>query len=607
MSRPCFPVVLFTRNDNDSIIDYYHVCMGANMARFGEQLRKLRESKDLSIKDYADLIPLSVSYLSEIERGLKPTPGMKTIERIAEVLDVKPDYFDEYKAEKAREAVLQDPRLDLLFRLIIRLSRKERDEVLNFVRGLAERAKEEPGDLIDHQQADKLMEKIERSFRVSTLEEVHYADFRDTLDRMLSPGNHLVRGRQGTGKSTLLKKAHRENLQRGNVSFFLDAEVHKNLSYPESLTRILEEILSGLGDIIRDNLERSDGGLFGQLIGTSRRKQDLENLKKLGEAVNGKVLFLEELLRQHVHLDLSAELMESGKKEALLRESKKERLEKEILNLGLIFEGICKVGGQRALVLHIDDFHSLPGNDQAGILDFLHRLSKGRRIFLNLALGGMHTLKGPGDFETISIDYPLAQFKELCRFMESLLALFREEEGAKTGIRSAFLKNEKIFSALVLSSGGIARDFLKLFRRALRIARARQGRIKQGAGKVELEDVRRASIEFFVEDKFPRLRELREPAPAGNLLEQVKNFCREKGTYLFSIEGKKPAARCLFEELSELRLLHPLSGSGGRDESPAYMLDAGLCLEEDIPVPLGAEEPFMEDGALPKFPQSLEK
>ena len=113
------------------------------MAGFGEQLRKLRESKNMSIRDYADLIPLSVSYLSEIERGLKPSPGMAMIEKIAEVLDVKPDYFDEYKAEKVREAVIEDPRLALLFRQVMRLSRKEREEVLTFSRGITEKRRSE--------------------------------------------------------------------------------------------------------------------------------------------------------------------------------------------------------------------------------------------------------------------------------------------------------------------------------------------------------------------------------------------------------------------------------------------------------------------------------
>jgi transcriptional regulator with XRE-family HTH domain len=570
------------------------------MARFGEQLRKLRESKDLSIKDYADLIPLSISYLSEIERGLKPSPGMKMVERIAEVLDVKPDYFDEYKAEKAREAVLQDPRLDLLFRLIIRLSRKEREEVLTFVRGLAERAREDTVDIFDGR-VDRLLENIDRSIRTGALEELYYVDFRDTLQRALSPGNHLIRGRQGAGKTVLLRKAHLESLQRGNVSFYIDAEVHRNLSFPESLIRIMEEIFSELGDIIRENLERSEGGLVGQLIGSSRRKKDLENLRKIGDAVDSKIIFLEDLLRQYVHLDLSGERKEAEKKEALLLESKKERLEKEALNLGLILESICKLGGQRATFIHLDDLNSLPPEDQPEILDFLRRISKGKSIFLTVSLGPEYTIKSPGDFEILSIDIPLEDFRDICRFMEALLTLHRNEEGPGIGAIQSLFKDEKVFNALVLSSGGVVRDFLKIFRRTVRIARLRQGRTKMGSGRAEVEDVRSGALEFLLEDKYAALRDLRDPSPLRSTLLQVKGLCREKGTCLFRVREKGPEGLAALEELAGLRLLHPVSHTGGKERSRTYMLDVGLCLEEGIPVALEDDNPFKEIDGAPFF------
>lgn len=559
------------------------------MAEFGEQLRKLRESKNMSIRDYADLIPLSVSYLSEIERGLKPTPGMKIIERIAEVLDVKPDYFDEYKADKVREAVLQDPRLDLLFKLLIRLSKKEREEVITFIRNLTDKGRKPSLD-IDDRQVDSLLESIDRSFRTDSSLEIHYADCRDTLARMLSSANHLIRGRPGTGRTTLLKKAHQENLQRGNVSFCIDAEVYKNLSYPESLIRILQELFSALGDIIRDNLDRSEGGLISQFVKSSERKKDLENLRKIGEAVDGKVLLLEDLLREYVYVDLSRDDLEMGAR----KEPKKERLEKEAVNLGLILEGICKVGGQRSLYIHIDDFHFLDSRDQVKILDFLHRISKGKRIFLEVCSGSGVIAGRSGDFETITLDSPLEDLAEHRKFMESVLEIHCDDRETKTGAIQALFKSGKVFSALVISSGGVIRDFLKMFRRAVKEARIRESRSKQGIIKIEMEDVSAACLEFLIEDKYTALRSQCEPSAPGSLLLQIKNFCKEKSTCFFRISSNIFSEITAVQELLDLRLIHPVSGlhrRTGPDEGAVLMLDAGVCLEDDIPLPFEEEYP----------------
>ncbi|MGV8122304.1 MAG: helix-turn-helix domain-containing protein [Candidatus Xenobiia bacterium LiM19] len=559
------------------------------MAEFGEQLRKLRESKNMSIRDYADLIPLSVSYLSEIERGLKPTPGMKIIERIAEVLDVKPDYFDEYKADKVREAVLQDPRLDLLFKLLIRLSKKEREEVITFIRNLTDKSRK-PGLDIDDRQIDSMLESIDRSFRTGSSIEIQYADRRDVLARMLSSANHIIRGRPGTGRTTLLKKAHQENLQRGNVSFYIDAEVYKNLSYPESLIRILQELFSALGDIISDNLDRSEGGLISQFVKSSERKKDLENLRKIGEAIDGKVLLLEDLLREYVYVDLSLDDKEKGAR----KEPKKERLEKEAVNLGLILEGICRVGGQRSLYIHIDDFHFLERPDQIRILDFLHRISKGKRIFLEVSSGSGVIAGRSGDFETIIIDSPLEDLAGHRKFMESILELHCDNREAKTGGIQTLFKSSSVFSALVLASGGVIRDFLKMFRRAVKEARIRESRFKQGIIRIEMADVSAVCLEFLIEDKYAALRSQCGPSAPGSLLLQIRNFCKENNTCFFSISTNIFSEMPAVQELLDLRLIHPVSGTHrrtGPDEVAVLMLDAGVCLEDGIPVPFEEEYP----------------
>ncbi|GAW93016.1 helix-turn-helix domain-containing protein [Calderihabitans maritimus] len=53
----------------------------------GEKIRLLREEKGLSLSQLAKEVKLSVSYLSEIERG-SVAPGLATVKKIAEALNV---------------------------------------------------------------------------------------------------------------------------------------------------------------------------------------------------------------------------------------------------------------------------------------------------------------------------------------------------------------------------------------------------------------------------------------------------------------------------------------------------------------------------------------
>ncbi|MGO0122993.1 helix-turn-helix domain-containing protein [Desulfothermobacter acidiphilus] len=53
----------------------------------GERIRALREEKGMSLHDLARRAQISLSYLSEIERGTK-RPSLKTIEKLAQALNV---------------------------------------------------------------------------------------------------------------------------------------------------------------------------------------------------------------------------------------------------------------------------------------------------------------------------------------------------------------------------------------------------------------------------------------------------------------------------------------------------------------------------------------
>lgn len=58
---------------------------------FGEFLRLKRKKKHFSIVNMAAELGISASYLSSLESGYRCPPALKTLEKIAEVLELKTD------------------------------------------------------------------------------------------------------------------------------------------------------------------------------------------------------------------------------------------------------------------------------------------------------------------------------------------------------------------------------------------------------------------------------------------------------------------------------------------------------------------------------------
>lgn len=60
------------------------------MANFGDYLRDIREKRGFSINQLADKSGVSNAHISRLERGLRPAPSPKVIEKLAYALKVDP-------------------------------------------------------------------------------------------------------------------------------------------------------------------------------------------------------------------------------------------------------------------------------------------------------------------------------------------------------------------------------------------------------------------------------------------------------------------------------------------------------------------------------------
>ena len=63
---------------------------------FGTNLRKLREAKGITLRQFAKDCELSATYLSRIEKEQFPPPSANTIQRIADQLGVDGDLMTLY-------------------------------------------------------------------------------------------------------------------------------------------------------------------------------------------------------------------------------------------------------------------------------------------------------------------------------------------------------------------------------------------------------------------------------------------------------------------------------------------------------------------------------
>src|SRR5208283_46329 len=178
------------------------------------------------------------------------------------------------------------------------------------------------------------------------------------------------------------------------------------------------------------------------------------------------------------------------------------------MNYKRIFEQLAQLADGPSFLL-LDDLYHLRLGDQANVVDYFHRIAKNTDlwvkigtirhrsrwyIFGNRPIG----MKFGDDAEEIDLDVTLEKYDLTKRFLLKILDNFCRE----AGIRLDDILTDGARDRLVLASGGVARDFLTIFRRAIDIASERLGRGDTARGeKIGTEDVNRAAGE---NDKFKR-------------------------------------------------------------------------------------------------------
>ena len=464
---------------------------------------------------------------------------------------------------------------------------------------------------------------IEESTRASEITAQYFIEpAPGTLSRTKSRFHHIVFGRRGSGKSSLLRKIHTEHLTHRVPSAFIDLEKFKGAIYPDVLLSILiqtfEEFQRWLeGPAIFPANKTTFWKKISSL--TPRRRQaEISDTAILARDIAKEVEELKILLAQEAILNVEEETLNernneksgnasikygpgsakigsksnkanSVRKRHQYESNKHTQLQKNVLRYQKIFERIKGVSNSEVFLI-LDDLYHITRQDQASIIDYFHKIGKGGKFWLKIGTVRHRTehyvngnppvgVKLGDDIDAIDLDVTLEKYATTKKFLFEILSGFANAKNTKL----SDILTDGARDRLVLVSGGVARDFLSLFRNSIDEARERvtAGTMSRGF-RVTAEDVNRASGMYYDN----KLQELDKDIPQDEKdlvmrdIESLRTFCFDiaESNCILVEKDRIKANAITIGELVDLKILHPIRSGltvskrrGKRFD--AYMLD----------------------------------
>ncbi len=444
-----------------------------------------------------------------------------------------------------------------------------------------------------------------------------------TLRRATSRRHHIVFGRRGSGKSSLLRKAAADlTLDRRPIAY-VNLEAFKGHSYPDVLLSVLISALqefkvwlataavhpatkssfwkalfgsrpnrasynrndaARLSDLLaveighlRDELGRTDAAVL--RVRTEDQTTERDGLE-LGVRIGN------EAAAVRMGAGEERAVVESEQVEERYRRSKIDYLHRQVLQYQALFKQLADLS-QGDAYLFLDDLYHIRRSDQASVVDYFHRIAKDHHLWLKVGTIRHRTrwyshgdpptgIKIGDDADEIDLDLTLEKYSLAKDFLLKILSNFAEAAGVTPLM--AFMTDGAV-DRLVLASGGVARDFLSIFRRSVNVARERAGR--QQVDKVNVEDVNVAAGEYHSAKRGEfELDTSDDSASLAEQFQQLRAFCLDgNNTNCFLLDKEQSGPEVdMIHELVDLKLVHPaksrvtVSGRRGKVYE-AYMID----------------------------------
>jgi hypothetical protein len=366
---------------------------------------------------------------------------------------------------------------------------------------------------------------------------VPYVPFQNREDHQLAqPATHVVVGRRGVGKSTLIKRAVEILRTSPAILAVLDVQAYSTLVGDDLTREVLQDIATILADDAKGVATSIEGGL---------------NTTGL----------------QSIASELSVGRL--GAPAAV------PRIKREL-------QALTKATKNHVYVF-LDDFHLLGPLEQPKVLHLVHGALKGANGWLKVA--GLRSLLNyysprtreglqvPGDAQSISLDLTLENPEAAETHLRAILEGFLRAVGYSA---LGDVLPEAAFRRLVWANAGVPRDFLQMFARAIEHARRNRHSL------VTLSDVNVAIGEFgqgkaneLGQDARNTEGELRK------MLSALESYCLDENQInAFLVRSEDSQERKLVQTLSDLRLVHLISQSTTPDEAgkryEAFILDYSM-------------------------------
>lgn len=477
--------------------------------------------------------------------------------------------------------------------------------------------------LIFEESIDRLATLVEEGARATKKAIARFIEpAQGTLRRAQSRRHHIVFGRRGSGKSSLLYKSADNLSKMDHPVAYVDLEPFKGHHYPDILLSVLLASLDKFKNwlLSADIKEKRKRIWYTIFLKQEQSKKDLliykidgcikELIKQLyltddtkltekcfnsinekeSSALKGKTGLRNLLSDSSIESDIASAVESSSGREVQeeFKRSKIDFLHRKIIDFQKIFKGLSELTGADAF-LFLDDLYHIRRADQPNLLDYFHRIAKGNGLWLkigtikNRSTWYLHNpqpigLKLGDDADELNLDFTLEKFSVSKRFLKSVLESYIESASAPPF--SDFIADGGL-DRLVISSGGVTRDFLGIFRRSIEETRERLSKnAKHPRGdKIGAEDVNVAAgnygdtkMEEFKRDTLEDQQSLDEA------FNNIRMFCIDKtkaNIFLLDQELKGSATE-LVQELIDLRLVHHIKSRVTVSSNPGKIYRALL-------------------------------
>jgi ABC-type cobalamin/Fe3+-siderophores transport system ATPase subunit len=412
------------------------------------------------------------------------------------------------------------------------------------------------------------------------------------LQQVQARFHHFIFGRRGSGKTSLLRYLERNLVADDSVTVWIDQELFMALSFPDVLVSSVLELMQGARASAATKAARHTRPgfwrrLFGRSTGPGVGMQStlesldraIANLQTLKHLPNDRQIEWTRTVGTDSTLDalgsvrvvpIESKVQATSKSSESITatetvvSSKEEYLERSLGEFRVLIKAAADAcdGG----FVFLDEFYRVERRDQPLVLGYMHRLVKDTGLWLKVGSVRYWTTPYKGgspprgmqptqDANVISLDRGLQLFGSTRTFLETILGNIAR----RVGVDVPSVLTDGAFGRLVLASGGVPRDYLRLTGEAIKHARNRGMSAKSGSGKVMAEDVNSAAGQTAE----AKLDDLREDAPTDAavlvaLLEDLAEFCRHHKAAYFLVDGRDADLAAKIEQLQDLRFVHLL-------------------------------------------------